>query len=68
MNAVDFCDDGHQAVAFTGTCPLCRELHGGSYLQRTTGNPRPPMAEGTIYANDLRGALRKHFAEGETVR
>lgn len=50
---VDFCDDRHQAVAFVGTCPLCRERWARSHAS----GDRPPLSEGTFYVADLRRAL-----------
>ena len=41
---VEFCDLQHQAIAFVGTCPLCRRRSSSA-----------PVAEGEgIYASDLR--------------
>lgn len=52
---VETCDKGHQAIAFTGTCPLCRIRHGWS----------AECAQGhMIYAADLERLLRTHYANG----
>ncbi len=49
------CDMGHQAIAFVGTCPLCRPRHGWS----------AECAQGhMIYAADLDRSLRAHYAPG----
>lgn len=50
---VDFCDAGHQAIAFTGGCPMCRRF--ARFL------PLPAFI-GTFYVADLRHALRRFFA------
>lgn len=54
---VETCDQGHQAIAFAGTCPLCRvkaraDVHGSR-----------PLAEGVgIYAADLERLLRARYS------
>jgi len=54
--AIDTCDLGHQAIAFAGSCPLCR-------LKANRGGGAPPLAEGAaIYASDLRRMLAAEFA------
>jgi hypothetical protein len=57
--SIDTCDQGHQAIAFAGSCPLCRRKARGPH-QGT-----PPLDEGhMIYAADLERMLRAHYAAG----
>lgn len=59
---IDTCDQGHQAIAFAGTCPLCRRKG------RKPHEGIAPLDEGhMIYAPDLERMLRKHYAGGEAV-
>lgn len=53
--AVGTCDIGHQAIAFAGTCPLCRRQQGHS-AENAQGH--------MIYAADLERILRAHYAAG----
>ena len=51
-----FCDDGHQAIAFLGTCPMCRELH--IYPLKHVSNPIPPPDQGAFtFVADLKRAI-----------
>lgn len=51
---VEICALNHQAIAFLGTCPLCRKV------ERAEG--AIPIVEGRhTYAPDLDRALREHY-------
>lgn len=52
---VELCDFNHQAIAFVGSCPLCR--------LRARPDDMRPLREGTYYRQDLDRALRTHYVE-----
>jgi len=53
---IDVCDQGHQAIAFAGSCPLCR-------LQPRYAAGARPLEEGNgIYASDLERLLAAKYA------
>ena len=57
MPTIDLCDNRHQAIAFIGTCPICRRPYSGS----------GPLAEGAMtFRPDLDRALREHYATQDT--
>lgn len=51
---VEVCDTGHQAVAFLGSCPICRLVTREGQIK--------PLVEGKLtYRGELEAALQAHY-------
>lgn len=56
MLSVQFCDRNHQAVAFLGTCPICRLVTRAGQIK--------PLVEGKLtYQGELDRALQAHYLD-----
>lgn len=58
---VGLCDLGHQAIAFLGTCPLCRRKPSNRDLLNRNHAPSELVEGVDVYKADLDEALRAHY-------